>query len=96
MGDEELLSQFPVYAILFTEPLWQAPCDPVVSEITSAGSGTFPHGLDRSVVPALRGLHFALRLPKSLRELADLPIAALLLGHTQERCHSFPPLCVRV
>ena len=77
----------PVYVVLFSTSDWESEYVPVLTQVSSDPNGTSPHQLDGAVVPALAGLHFALRLPKSLFELADLPIPFLLSGHEFARPH---------
>lgn len=77
----------PVYVVLFSASDWESEFVPVLTQVSSDPNGTFPHQLDGAIIPALAGLHFAQRLPRSLFELADFPVPFLLDGHEFARPH---------
>lgn len=77
----------PVYVVLFSASDWESEYVPVLTQVSTDPNGTSPHQLDGAIVPALAGLHFAQRLPRSLFELADFPIPFLLDGHEFARPH---------
>lgn len=77
----------PMYAVVFDRTVDVGPFVPVVPQQLGPGDVTLPHGLDREVVPALRGLWYCLHLPNTFFEVLEVPPSAMLemqafdLGH---------------
>lgn len=77
----DVLRRRPRYVVLFAAPEPLRRQFPVEWDGAQLYRGTYPHQLDRQLLPAIPPLRYCLHLPASVGDLSELPISAVQPGH---------------